>query len=180
MASQRVLIFAIGGSLADIIWADICRWSESRTIQNENEWSPDDWPTQLKHEIDNAIDKLMAHAYTPPVLYRSEHVDTWSMGDVFERALRGSSTNDMRQLLTSRYEIFARRAHFSDRVKSRKTQADETKWLNVRINEAIAAWGEFAEDRLILLVRIVLGGLWQDAEVTQSLSQKPSWWREAD
>ena len=45
-----------------------------------------------------------------------------------------------------------------------------------RVNEAIAAWAKLADDRLIILVRSVLGALWRDDEVLTSLQTIPRWW----
>ena len=38
-----------------------------------------------------------------------------------------------------------------------------------RQRQAIAAWSTFAENRLVLLVRTVLGGLWEDDDISNSL-----------
>ena len=38
----------------------------------------------------------------------------------------------------------------------------------------------FAESRLILLVRTVLGGLWEDVDVINSLRGLPEWWTETE
>lgn len=176
MASQRVLILTIGGPLADVIWADICRWSDARCPVVSDEWSLDDWPSQTKTEIDALAAKLAESAYLPPVLYRSEHIDLWSMGDVFETALGKRRPDQIRKLLTSKHEVIATRAQFLEKLHTRKNAPTETRWLYSRVNEAISAWEGFTENRVLLLVRIVLSGLWEDEDVTDAVRKIPAWW----
>ena len=87
MASQRVLLFTVAGGLADAIWNDIRRWSDARVAVASDEWSSDDWPVAIRHEVDQFVTRLSTSGNRPPVLYRSEHLDYWSLGDVFETAL---------------------------------------------------------------------------------------------
>lgn len=176
MASQRILILTIGGPLADVIWADICRWSDARCPVVSDEWSSDDWPSQTKTEIDALVAKLAESAYFPPVLYRSEHIDLWSMGDVFETALGKRRPDQIRKLLTSKHEVIATLGQSLETIRAHKNAPTETKWLYSRINEAIGAWDGFTENRLLLLVRIVLGGLWEDEDVTDAVRKIPAWW----
>lgn len=180
MASQRVLLLTIAGELADTIWNDIRRWSGARIAVANDEWSSDDWPDAIKHEVDHLVTRLTVAAYLPPVLYRSEHVDCWSMGDVFETALVKGHTDYCRRLLTASHEIVATWVRFSEQINPHQKAPDETVWLYTHINEAIAAWGTFAEKRLVLLVRTVLGGLCEDDDVSNSLLSIPSWWTETE
>ena len=162
--------------MADVIWADVCRWSIARCPVVSNEWSPDDWPSQTKAEIDTFVAKLTKFAYLPPVLYRSEHIDLWSMGDVFETALGKCYPAQSRKLHTSKHEVIATWGQVLEKILAHKNAPSETKWLYSRINEAIGAWEGFTENRLLLLVRIVLGGLWEDKDVTDAVRKIPSWW----
>jgi hypothetical protein len=180
MASQRVLLFTVGGPLADSVWQNVCRWSDARTSAARDEWSPDHWPASTRDEVDRFVERLTTSCYTPPILYRSEHVDCWSMGDVFDTALVKGHPDYCRRLLTTSHEIIATWVRFSEQIVPDKDAPPETHWLYARINEAIAAWGEFAEDRLVVLVRSVLGGLWTDEEVAEALRGIPSWWSETE
>jgi hypothetical protein len=178
MASQRVLLFTVAGGLADAVWNDIRRWSDARVAVVSDEWSTDDWPVAIRQEVDQFVTRMSKSAYWPPVLYRSEHVDCWSMGDVFETALVVEHPDHCRRLLTGSHEIIATWVRFPQRIDPDRDAPDETVWLYSRINEAMAAWGAFAENRLVLLVRTVVGGLWTDDEVSQSLRGIPAWWTE--
>jgi hypothetical protein len=180
MASQKVLLFTVAGDFADALWQDVCRWNNLRTVATLDAWSPDDWPSGVKREVDEFVAKLTRVGYLPPVLYRSEHVDTWSMGDVFQTALVKSHRDFCRQLFTDQHELIATWTHFSEQIIPDVGEPDETLWLYARINEAIAAGSTIAEDRLVLLVRTVLGGLWEDDEVAASLQGIPLWWTEEE
>jgi hypothetical protein len=176
MTTQRVLLLTIGGPLADVIWADVCRWSNARCPVVSDEWSSDDWPSQTRGEIDAFVARLAESAYLPPVLYRSEHIDLWSMGDVFATPLVKRHPDQSRQLLTSKHEVIATWVQFLEKIHARKNAPSETQWLYSRVNEAIGAWEGLTQNRLLLLVRIVLGGLWTDEEVIDAVCQIPSWW----
>lgn len=176
MASQRVLLFTIAGDFADAVWDDIRRWSDARVAVVNDEWSPDDWPDEIKHAIDDFVSRLETSGYSPPVLYRSEHVDCWSTGDVFETALVKGHPDDCRRLFTASHEIIATRVRYSEQIIPDRDSPDETVWLYTHINEAVAAWSAFAENTLVLIVRTVLGASWKDEEITRSLSGMPAWW----
>lgn len=180
MASQRILLLTFGGALADAVWQQVCHWSDARQNDKLDEWSSDDWPVSVRREIDAFIEKLEATCYTPPILYRSEHVDCWSMGDVYETALVKGHPDSTRRLYTGNHQIIATWVRFSERIIPDRDSPAETEWLYARINEAIGAWAQFAENRLVLLVRSVLGGLWTDDEVIDALGTIPPWWNETE
>jgi hypothetical protein len=166
MASQRVLLLAIGGVLAESIWKDILRWNDARTSAANDEWSSDDWPAAIRDEIDAFVTKITCSAFTPPILYRSEHVDCWSMGDVFHTAMVKAHP-ETRQLYTTKHGVIATRGHFKAQIVLEESTHDETIWIYNRLNEAIAASGYFADDRLIILVRSVLGALWDQYRTSE-------------
>jgi len=179
MASQRVLLLAIGGVLADDVWRRVCGWADARTTRVTDTWSGDDWPAVVRDEIDAFIEAVRSSGFTPPILYRCEYADCWSMGDVYQRALVKPDSTVCRQLCTMSNEVIARWVRCTERVKPRRDAAPETIWLYNRLNEAAAAWAEMAERRLIVLVRSTFGGLWTDDEVIASLDETPDWWGDA-
>lgn len=180
MASQRILLLTFGGAFADSVWQQVCHWSDARQNDKLDEWSSDDWPGNVRREIDAFIEKLQATCYTPPILYRSEHVDCWSMGDVYETALVKGHRDSTRRLYTANHQVIATWVQFSEQIIPDRDSPAETVWLYTHVNEAIGAWGKFAEDRLVILVRSVLGGLWTDEEVVGALATLPSWWTETE
>ena len=180
MASQRVLLLTIAGGLADSMWNDIRQWSDARVTIAENEWSSDNWPDAIKSEVNHFVTRLTNTGYHPPVLYRSEHIDYWSMGDVFETALVKGHSDYCRRILTGPHAIIATWVRFSEQISPEQDAPDETAWLYSHINEAIAAWSNIAERRLVLLVRTVLGSMWEDHNVSDSLRGIPAWWTETE
>ncbi|MDA1229567.1 MAG: hypothetical protein O2856_02210 [Planctomycetota bacterium] len=176
MASQRILLLTIGGPLADVIWADVCRWSNARSPVVSDEWSSDDWPSQTRVEVDSFVARLAESAYLPPVLYRSEYIDLWSMGDVFATPLERRHPDQSRKLYTSKHEVTATWVQFLEKVRARKNAPPETLWLYSRLNEAIGAWEGVSENRLLLFVRTIVGGLWEDEEVIDAVRKIPIWW----
>ncbi len=161
--------------MAETIWEQICDWSEARTVTTTSEWSPEDWPMETRLEIDVFLDTLMREGFEPPILYRSEYVDCWSMGDVFWNAMEKANPNGGRQLQTGQHEIIANWVDSRKRIEPLADANFETVRLYRHINDAAGAWGDLAERRLIVLVRTMLRGLWTDHEVAQALKTVPSW-----
>ncbi len=102
------------------------------------------------------------------------------MGDVYLDAIMKPHLDYFRHLCTTKHEVIATRVRFSERIVLDGGASDETAWLYNRVNEAIGAWGEFAEERLIVLIRSCLGALWTDDEVLESLRTVPAWWTETE
>ena len=176
--TQRVLLLAIGGLLAESVWKRIYRWSNARTVNRNDTWSDEDWPVGTRDEVDAFVERIASLGFTPPVLYRSEHVDCWSMGNVYADALVKADPEYCRQLYTTDHQLIATWVRFTEQIVPDRHAAPETLWLYSRVNEAIAAWGELSERRLIVLVRSVLGGTWTNEEVAESLGVVPEWWNE--
>ncbi len=176
MASQRVLIVTLGGRLASEAWRDICIWSDARTSQATDEWGPDDWPEATCLLVDAFVDKIASHALTPPVLYRSEHIDLWSMGDIFQRASFRSDRQVSRMLCTRENEVIATWAPLNGPKTPPSDKFSETGQLYRRVSEAFDAWEGRCDQRLVVMIRHLLGGLWTDDEVVESLDKVPEWW----
>ncbi|PQO41719.1 hypothetical protein [Blastopirellula marina] len=179
MASQTVTIFAIGGKLADAIWQQVQRCYALRLTDDPQAWAPEQWPISIRNEVDALASHLLAKAFTPPILYRSQYVDLWSGGEFFEAAMGVSPAASICHLLTEHYEVYVRHTLVSDIVPRNPNKFDEYRWLERRLAEAFTAWEGFAEERVIVLVREVLGGLWEDQDVGDSLKQIPGWWKNA-
>jgi hypothetical protein len=177
MATQRVLVLALGGKLAELVGEDMRRWSEARLTTAKDSWSPQDWPEHIRHEAESKVARLATAGFTPPVLYRSEHVDFWSMGDVFSAAIAGCNPECHFQLMLEGRELYAAWVAGNPVVTSPAKGCDEYKWLYQRLNEAIAAWGNLVDRRLIVIARSAIGGLWTDEEVADSLHSLPDWWQ---
>lgn len=180
MASQRVFVLAIAGPFADEVWSSMCRWSDSRRTDDPECWDSADWPVDVQAEIDRAVGKLIAHGFTPPILYRSEHVDLWLMGGDFEAAIGDGGSRECRQVLTPSYEVMAAWIESSERFAPHKTAPGESKWFYSRMNEAASAWAGLVDKRLMIVIRSVLSGFWTDDEIQHTVGTIPAWWTETD
>lgn len=178
MASQRLLLIAVAGKLATKMWNDIVLWSDDRTPHDPEEWSHNDWSHEIQGQVNRFVCNLETFAHMPPVLYRSEHVDLWSMGDEILGSLSNGNQDVSRHLYTNEHELVATWARD---VRKRTPDAEmtpETLWLHHRVHEALNAWCEITEDRLLVLVRTVLSGLWSDDEISDVLQHLPDWYTE--
>lgn len=126
MASQRVLLIAVGGDLATSVWDDTCRRSNAPTPEIVDEWAPEDWPLSVQRETDAFVAKTFANVFTPPVLYRTEHFGAWSMGDVCHNEFLKLAPDCTRQLYTTHHEIFAGRGRYLGHVTSSRNAPNET------------------------------------------------------
>lgn len=176
MATQRVLVLALGGKLAERLGEDVRRWSDGRIASSTDSWSSEDWPEHIRREAESKIARLAATGFTPPVLYRSEHVDCWSMGDVFSSAIACCNPESHFQVMWAGRALYAAWVAGNPAIAPPPTACDEYKWLYQRLNEAIAAWGNLVDRRLIVIARSVTGGLGTDDEVAASLHSMPDWW----
>lgn len=175
MASQKVTILAVGGTLGGEIWNQAQRWSDMRTTVDPNEWDPEQWPWPVREQIDQLAESLLTEAFTPPVLYWSQHVDLWSMGDVFQRPMAIGSAEST-YLLTNRFELYCRHIHGGEKVPRNVNIADEYRWLESHLQEAGTAWAGLVAERVVILIREPMGGFWTDDDVMDSLNQRPNWW----
>ena len=176
MATQRVLIIATAGGLAERIWSDLQRWGDARATDRIVEWSPEQWPCKTRHEVDAFVERIVRSGLFPPILYRSEYVDCWSMGDAFTGGMTKLGSGACLQLLTRDHEVCANWFDSTEEVVPNPNAVSETVQLCDRIDEAIHAWSEVCGRRLVVLVRSVLGVLWTDEEVKVSLKTIPDWW----
>ncbi|MHB8957952.1 MAG: hypothetical protein ACYC4U_33905 [Pirellulaceae bacterium] len=178
MATQRVLIFSVGGETADRMWQAVCRWSDARTTRLENEWSSENWTEETRVAIDAFVETVKRSAFLPPVLYRAEYIDCWSMSAVYEMALVKRHPDYSRRLMTGTHQIIATWVQSSERIILEDHSPAETRWLYNHLNEAFEAWGEISERRLVVLVRSVIDGRPTDEEVVESMKTIPAWWAE--
>jgi hypothetical protein len=100
-------------------------------------------------------------------VYFCEWVDRWLMGDLLPAARVAQGSRFQVACLTPEQA-----AEWSGRCGH---QFPEQVWLASRLREAACAWGALAAQRLILLVREVLGSSTTDDEVQHSLKIVPDW-----
>jgi hypothetical protein len=83
LPTQRITVAKVGGAAADVVVRRLQEWSAARPTTDPNEWSSEQWPRSVRHAADQFAVQLRAHALAPPVIYFTDWVDMWSMGDLF-------------------------------------------------------------------------------------------------
>ena len=102
-----------------------------------------------------------------PILYFSEWIDRWLMGDHVPGPGMVEGRRFQATCLTREEAI--------DWAGRCGDQHQEQTWLAARLREAASAWCELADGALIVVVREVLEGSTTDDEVHASLRSLPAW-----
>lgn len=161
-------------------------WAGLRTIADPSEWGPDQWPAPARKEMDAFASSLRSNGHKPPVVYFSEHVDLWSMGDLFRRSFPSSDHHELIELHSDRGVLWCyplpdggtlsdllRRSSRLKRIRERNPQED--RWFTAHLLEATLAWEGIVDVAAIVLLREVFGGLVEDSEIGESLTTIPGW-----
>lgn len=154
MASQRLFIAAIAGETA------------AKTASLFALWRADS-STADKLAVDGFCAALRENADSIHVLYYSEWIDRWLMGD---RVPGPGMVKGRRFQATclSRAEAIDCAAHCGG-------QFQEEEWLGARLREAALAWNDLVEPITVVVVRQVLDGSATDEEIRAALGVVPSW-----
>ncbi len=168
MATQRVILAAIAGQSATALLARYSNvWLAGATRSSD----PED-ECVYHGEIDQFVESLRVTSHLPPVIYYTEWIDMWSMGDVLP-GLRASSP----VISGSRYQVCVHSPPLSpvkDEIAG-SGETQESKWLRARIREAASAWKPLADRIAIVIAREPLGGLVTDEEMNDSFETVPEW-----
>jgi hypothetical protein len=120
-------------------------------------------------DVDRFCAVLRENGAALPIVYFCEWVDAWLMGDLLPAATAAQGHRFQAACLTPEQAV-----EWAGRCGH---QFPEQDWLASRLREAVGAWDVLAAQRLILLVREVLGGSITDDEVRHSLKIVPDWLR---
>jgi hypothetical protein len=117
--------------------------------------------------VDRFCAALRENGLSLPVVYFSEWVDRWLMGNL----VPGPNAVEGRRfqaacLLPDQAVVWADQCG---------EQFSEQKWLAARLREAAGGWGTVAEQYAVVVIREVLGGSTTDEEVQASLDSVPEW-----
>jgi hypothetical protein len=164
MATQRISLAKVGGAAADEIARQFQQWEQTRLH--------DEFPATIQFALDEFAEVLRTHSSELPIVYFSEWIDTWSMGDLIP------SLGDERAVMIHgrRYEACCHRPPIllkSTTIAGEPTQ--ESEWLKCRLEEAKDAWHELVPNWVIIVMREPLGGLVEDDELVRSLQKIPDW-----
>lgn len=181
MAAQIISLVKLVGSAAQEAGQLLDRWSAGGTTHGA---------------LQALLQALVRHACVPPIAYFSQHADLWSLGDVFDRCFpQDSATAPSGDRQPDSLRSSAKRLNMSEELQcwfyslpddgclerhlaseahqEWTAQADEYRWLTVRLHEAAAAWAPLAPEGLLLLFRELKGGLVTDEEFLASRSALP-------
>jgi hypothetical protein len=180
LATQRITIAKIGGAAADVVELRLREWSAARQATDPDEWSPEQWPQDLRRQADSLADQLRAHALALPVVYFIEWADLWSMGDLYCRWLTPPSVPDPFYIHANRFEIYGYGlpdggclADYLANAGPR--QWEESDWYVSKLFEAVGAWQSLVDRAVLIVMREVVGGLTTDEELVASLDHVPDW-----
>lgn len=181
--NQCVTVAKIAGKASRSVARAFHRWSEARTPCREEPSlvQPSQWPESCRREMKRLADQLREHATQLPIVFYNEHVDMWSMGDVFAMAfpkngnlLSEVESNDGLSLLC--YELPDGNAldeHM--RRKLRRHSFWETVSYFRVVQAAASSWEGLIDHAVIVVVRSVLGGSVLDKEVRAAQDVVPDW-----
>src|SRR5262249_9626783 len=126
------------------------------------------WSAQAEHDrIDRFCGALRENGFALPVIYFSEWLDRWLMGDV----VPGLATVEGR-----RYQAACLSAEQAIACADQCShQFPEQEWFAARLREAAEGWLSVVEHYVVVIVREVIGPSMTDEEMRPSLKTIPSW-----
>lgn len=189
MATQRITLAKVAGTAGAAVAERFRVWINSRigeqtrpsigssskrarTSKEHRISGPDQFPPAVRREIDGFAELLRANAAVPPVVYFTEWVDFWSMGDVVPGlGVAGTEVvyGDKFQACCQKFPV----GLTAPTVGGKPTQ--ESKWLAARLKESESAWKPIVTESVLVVLREPLGGTVTDEELSASLQSVPSW-----
>ncbi len=153
MATQRLLIASLVGQAATVTRERFSRWRSPTTRADVV-------------AVDRFCEALRANAASLTVLYFSEWIDRWLMGD----DLPGPGKVEGRRFQTTCFSSTEALEWAASYCRHQERQ-----WLTARLREAASAGIWLMEPRLVVVVREILGLSATDEEIRQALDSAPSW-----
>jgi hypothetical protein len=180
MASQRITVAKLGGASAGVVMRRLRGWSAARDPAPADVWSSEQWPEEVRLQVDAFADRLRVNAVGPPVLAFVEWSDLWSMGDLFARWLAPPGGPPPVILHGDRFEAYGYALPDDGRLirhlaAAGPQQFPESDQYVSRLRETVEAWQELNREAAIVVLREVVGGLVTDEEVEDSLRIVPEW-----
>lgn len=179
MAAQWVEIIRIGGAAARNVAEQFQCWASARTTDDPNEWDEDQWPAAVRAEVDGFVDRVREHAESPPILYYCRYVDLWSSRYVFDDLhLPRPIMIHTRYRQVYCYDLEHTGATIRNSLVAQLNEehfAPENRWFLHRMQEAVEAWDALDPQSVILTVREVYRGAYEDREIVALLRERPEW-----
>jgi hypothetical protein len=185
MAAQRITVAKVAGRSGAVVVAHFRAWSDARTTRDPNTFSAGRWPAACRREMDAFAAALRADAHRPPVVFFSEHMDLWSMGDLFA-ACAGPAAGGLVEVCSDRLQVACyrlpdggvlagslERSFRRKRIRERNPQ--EERWFRLLLLEAVRAWEGLVGEAALVVLREVLGPTMTDEELKNSFAAVPDW-----
>ncbi len=154
MASQRLFIATLVGDAAAATGNLFLSWRSSASAVDTV-------------AVDRFCAALRDNGTSLPIVYFSEWIDRWLMGD----RVPGPGTVEGVRFQSS---CFSRKEAI-DWAGRCGNQHQEQDWLAARLREAASAWSGVADHVVVAVVREALDGSTLDEEVWASLGVVPAW-----
>ena len=184
--NQIVTVAKISGEASQVVLCAFQRWSEARVASTEEPalMEPGQWPADCRAEMRQFAQFIRTNVGQLPIVFWNEHVDMWSMGDVFRNAFPWNasslfdveSDNALSLLCYAIPDGGLLHAHLGRQLR-RMGLAQEAKWYVRVLQEAATARCPVVEEAAIVVVRQVIAGLVTDDEVEKARHLIPEWLR---
>jgi hypothetical protein len=164
MATQRVTVAKVAGAAGAAVADRFRAWRAAR--------QGDTFPPAIRAEVDRFALSLRAHAASPPVVYFSEWIDHWSMGDVVPAL--GQPGAEV--VAGDRFEACCHRPPVTVHAPTWGGEpVQEAEWLAARVREAGDAWSRIAPEGVLVVLREVIGATVTDDALVAALTSAPAW-----
>jgi hypothetical protein len=162
MATQRLTVATVGGQGGRIVSTLFSRW--------QGLLKAPDLAGDVSQAVGRFCELLRANCEILPILYFSQWIDRWLMGDMVPgpQAVRGDRV-EVACLSATEAKAWAERCG---------SQFDEHRFLAARLREAADAWQPLAGPLVVVVMREVIGPSALDQEITSSLAKVPNWLEE--
>lgn len=180
--NQIVTVAKVVGESSRPVIRTFQRWSAARVPdpQEPTLVEPRQWPADCREEMKQLASDIQTHTTKPPLVFYNEHVDMWSMGDVFQSAFPADGdhvyevqSNDMALWCYAMPDNDRLQDHLR-RELGREQFAKERSWHLRVVQQAASAWHP-SDDAAIVVVRQVVGGLVTDEEVERASQVIADW-----
>lgn len=180
VATQRMTIAKLGGAAGKVVLDRINSWSAARRDDDSNEWSPEQWPIDLRNEADDFAERVRAHSLDLTVCHFVEWIDRWSMGDLFSGWLTPAGRSVPMGIHANRFEIYGYPLPDGGKLShalasAEPQQFDEADWWIASLRHAVNAWEKLIPSATLLVLRQVVDGTALDEEIASSLQSCPAW-----
>ncbi len=150
MATQRLFIATLAGEAANLTANLFSIWRKGHSVR-----------------IDEFCESLGVHRAELPVVYFSEWMDRWLMGD----RVPGPGAVEGRRFEATCFT----RVEAYEWAGRCGTQYQEELWLANRLREAASGWDALTDRITVVVVREVLGVSTSDEEVKATMLVAPAW-----